>query len=248
LARRASFVKEIRNKYENVLLLDAGNTFWSDVPLTRKTGSLIIVEAMNIMGYSAAVLGEKDLTLPKDALGKIISTANFPILSANVLEEDGKPLASPYTILEVKGHRIAILGLTGLPIPPVTGYRVLDPLETGRHYIRNLRKEADIVIVLAHTGGEIAKELGDEEGVDLVVWGGVSGQNPGPFWNESNASLTIIAEVPTPGHAGREVGFARLNLDSKGRITHYEWSTTSLTPSFPDDPAILGLIQRYGGP
>ena len=200
------------------------------------------------MGYSAAVLGEKDLTLPNEVLERIISTANFPILSANVLKEDGKPLASPYVLLEVKGHRIAILGLTGLPIPPITGYRVLDPLGTGQHYIRNLRKEADIVIVLAHTGGEIAKKLGAEEGVDLVVWGGVSGQNLDPFWNESNASLTIIAEAPTPGHAGREVGFARLNIDSKGRITHYEWNKISLTPSFPDDPAILGLIQRYVGP
>lgn len=248
MARRASFVKEIRNRYENVLLLDAGDAFWSDVPLTRKTGSLIIVEAMNMMGYSAAALGEKDLTLPKEALERIISTANFPILSANVLKEDGKLLASPYAFLEVRGHRIAILGLTGLPIPPIMGYRVLDPLETGRHYIRKLRREADIVIVLAHTGGEIAKRLGAEDGVDLVVWGGVVGQKPEPFWNETNASLAVIAEAPTPGHAGREVGFARLDLDSKGRITSYEWSSTLLTPSFPDDPAILSLIQRYSGP
>ncbi len=201
-----------------------------------------------MMGYSAAVLGEKDLTLPKEVLEKIISTAKFPILSANALSEDGKLVASPYVLLEIEGHSVAILGLTGLPIPPVSGYRVLDPLETGRHYLGGLRGKADVVIVLAHTGAEVAKKLAAEEGVDLVVWGGVTGQKPEPFWNESNASLAVVAEAPTPGHAGREIGFVRLNLDSKGRITHYEWSTTLLTPSFPDDPAILGLIQRYGGP
>lgn len=197
------------------------------------------------MGYSAAVLGEKDLTMGQEALGKLISTAKFPILSANVLKSDRKPLALPSTLLEIKGHRIAILGLTGMPLQPVPGFMVLDPLEMGKSYVKELKGQADVIIILAHTGEEIAKKLGEEEGVDLVVGGGVAGQNPSPFWNEANSSLTVIAEVPTPGHAGRMVGFTRLLINSKGVITQYEWQSIALTPSFPDDPAILELIRRY---
>ncbi len=226
--------------------MDAGDSFWSDIPLTRKTGSLIIVEAMNLMGYSAAVLGEKDLTLGEEALARLISAAEFTVLSANVLKSDGRLLASPYVILEIKGHRVAILGLTGVPVQPIPGFRILDPLDTGRRYLKELTEQADVIIVLAHTGEEIARKLGAERGVDLVVWGGVSGQNPGPFWNEANSSLSVVAEKPSPGHAGRVVGFARLEIDPRGIITQYDWSPTALTPSFPDDPSILDLIRHYG--
>ncbi|MDW8102819.1 MAG: hypothetical protein RMK30_08080 [Anaerolineae bacterium] len=235
----------MRRDYEDVLLLDAGDSLWSDVPLTRRSGSLIIVEAMNLMGYSAAVLGEKDLTLGEEALERLISAARFPFLSANVLKSDGRPLVSPYVLLEIKGHRVAILGLTGMPIQPVPGFRILDPLETGRGYIRELKKQADLIILLAHTGADLARKLAAEEGVDLVVWGGVSGQNLGPLWDEARSSLAVVAEAPAPGHAGRAVGFTRLSIDSKGRITRYEWSQVLLTPSYSDDPAILELIRRY---
>lgn len=204
------------------------------------------MEAMNHMGYSAAALGEKDLSLGQEALSKLFSAAQFPILSANVLKSDGKLLASPFILLELKGHRIAVLGLTGKPYHSISGFNILDPLETGKSYVKELKGQADIIIILAHTGEEIARKLGEEEGVDLVVGGGVANQNPSPFWNEARSSLTVIAEVPTPGHAGRMVGFARLLINSEGVITQYEWQSIALNPSFLDDPTILELIYRYG--
>jgi len=177
-----------------------------------------------------------------------IKDAQFPILSANVLGSDGKLLAKPYIIMEVQGHRVGILGLTGQALPKGVKLKVLDPFETAHKYIAELDAKADFIIVLAHIGKEgVQRLLENEEAVDVIVWGGAKPPLPDPLWDEDKKTLAIIAEVPTPGHAGRQIGFATIQVDSAGQIAQHQWKKVALTPEFSDAPEILELLRKYSG-
>jgi len=236
----------MRAREDNVLLFDAGNTLWSDRSLARETKGKITVETMNLMGYDAAVLGERDLLLGAETLRERFNEADFPFLSANVVDEEGNLLAQPYTAIEVGGRRVGVLGLTGQALPAGVTLRVLDPLETARRYLPELRKQTDFIIVLAHLNREYVRMLMEaQEGIDVIVWGGAKPPLPRPIWDENAGTLAVAAEVPTPGYAGRRIGFLKLKVDEHGQIISYDWDSVKLTPDFPDDQEMLELLRKY---
>jgi 2',3'-cyclic-nucleotide 2'-phosphodiesterase (5'-nucleotidase family) len=129
LARRATLINAARDEHANLLVLDAGNTFWSQSGLAAKSQGKVIAEAMNLIGYNAMTLGEVDLQLGEDVLRQRIADALFPVLSANVVvQSTGQLLARPYALLDVGGRKVGVIGLTGsgsveetAPQPPAPG-------------------------------------------------------------------------------------------------------------------------------
>jgi len=228
-----------------VLLLDAGDTLISDRWLAKQSQGKIVIEAMNLMGYDAMALGERDLQLGPKTLRQRMADAAFPFLSANV-ELKGKLFAEPYVIKEIDGHRIAIIGLTGVIPDAAHGFQVRDPLETAQRLVAELRPQADIIILLAHVGQEMEQRLKEEvEGIDVIV-GGSALPRPGQaVWDETAGVLILPSERPSPGHAGRFIGVARLNFDSHGRLVNYESQMVVLSPNVADDPELIALLQRY---
>lgn len=72
-----------------------------------------IVKIMSIMKYDAMVMGNHDFAYGVERLYELIAMADFSMLSANTYKKvDGTNLLSAYTIKEVAGIRIGILGLT----------------------------------------------------------------------------------------------------------------------------------------
>ena len=58
------------------------------------------IKAMNAIGYEATVLGNHEFDNPLQILDMQEKWANFPFLSANVINtKTGKTLVKPYTIL-----------------------------------------------------------------------------------------------------------------------------------------------------
>jgi 2',3'-cyclic-nucleotide 2'-phosphodiesterase (5'-nucleotidase family) len=234
VARRATIIKQLRAEASNVLLLDAGNSLVGDRDPALRTRGQSSVEAMNIMGYDAMTLGEMDLRLGKTALEQRRAEATFPLLSANaVLLATGELLLSPYTILEMGGHRIGIIGLSdGADLGEL---QVRPPLETTREIVPQLEKEADIIILLSHAGlfrdEEIAAAV---PGIDLIVSGGPDTLNE-PYRDPTQGTVIVHADVVGAGHAGRQVGVGRLSFDENGRLLDARWGKVSLGLEVADD-------------
>ena len=237
-------VKQERAKAAHVLLLDAGDTLQGDRLLAKQSQGKIVIEAMNLIGYDAMVLGERDLQLGPETLRQRMAEAAFPLLSANV-ELEGKLFAQPYVIKEMDGHRIAIIGLTGVVPEAAHGFQVRDPLETARQLVSQLRPQADIIIILAHVGQEVEQRLREIQGIDVIVGGSVRRIVSSALWDEGNGVLILPSERPSRGHAGRQIGVARLSFDGSGRLLDYESQMIALTPDFADDPELIALLQRY---
>lgn len=112
LDRVAARVREVRQEVgpDRVLLLDAGDTI-GDTYMAAMTEGRAIIEVMNAIAYDAMVIGnhEPDFTAP--TLRARMGEARFPLLAANVRKADGGAFARPYTVKDIAGVRIGILGI-----------------------------------------------------------------------------------------------------------------------------------------
>jgi 2',3'-cyclic-nucleotide 2'-phosphodiesterase (5'-nucleotidase family) len=225
-------------------LLDGGNTLFGNKPLVQKTQGKAIVEAMNLLGYDAMVLGEQDFRLGLDVLRQHMEEAEFPILSANVIISGTDQLfATPYVIKEIGDHKAAIIGLTNQEAARMAGgdIVVLNPLEALQALMDEVSKEADVVIVLSHLGTEVDLQMASQvRGIDLIV-GGKSGDvlDP-PLWIEPSG--TVIAQA---GYQGQRIGIVRLEIDGQGKVVSHKGEVVLLTPDFADDPEMRAFLDQY---
>ena len=243
LARRATKVRQERDASENVLLLDGGNALFGN-RLAQETQGRVIVEAMNLLGYDAMVLGNQDFRLGLDVLRQRMEEAEFPILSANVvMVGTDQSLAAPYVIKEIGDHKAAIIGLTNQEAASAAGGAivVLDPLEALQDYMAQVSKEADVVIVLSRLGTVVDMQTaGEVQGIDLIVGGQSRDVLDPPLWDEP--SSTVIAQV---GYQGRWIGVVRLDIVSQGKVAGHEGQVVVLDDEFADDPEMRALLDQY---
>jgi len=202
---------------------------------------------MNLMGYQAMVLGPKDLSLGLDLVQQRMQEAQFPLLSANAVFSGSQELiAAPFTLLDLAGHRLAILGLTRHPDAPLTGIQVLDPQTAAAHYVPEVRSLADTVIVLTNQDYRAGLALaGAVEGIDLVV-AALPGQLPTYAVRAAGTNaLVVTAEQPLLRHAGRRVGRLEVQLGSDGQLSGENWESVSLGSFVPDDPEMQALLSSF---
>ncbi len=190
LAARATLIKTIRNEVQaqggNVLLLDAGDIN-TGVPESDTQNAEPDIKAMNVMGYQSMTVGNHEFDNPLPVLKQQINLAKFPVLSANITQE-GKYLFSPYTLFNLQGVKVAVMGLT----TPDTAKLVFpenvkkidfnSPIQAAQKLLPTLKQKADVIIAATHLGyyenGKSGSQAaGDVElaravsGIDLIVGG-----------------------------------------------------------------------------
>src|SRR4030042_4070342 len=106
LARRATWVKETKEKEKGLLLLDAGDLFFKKFSAPHAEGEIqrlnekahLILRSFDLMGYHAIGIGDDALSLGKDLLINLSKKFNVTFLSSNLIDEDsGKSLFQRYT-------------------------------------------------------------------------------------------------------------------------------------------------------
>ncbi|MGQ9494379.1 MAG: bifunctional metallophosphatase/5'-nucleotidase [Anaerolineae bacterium] len=240
-------IKATRQQSANVLLLDAGNALWSTQPLAVQSQGKVMIEGMNLMGYSAAVIGDLDLQLGPEVLRQRMAEAKFPILSANVLlAGENKLLAQPYALLEMEGRKVGIIGLTwdaaDLSLPQIQGkFTLLRAEDVLARYAAELAKQADIIIVLSNMGYDEDVRLSSlVPGIDLIVGGRSRIPMPQSWRNNQTGTLVVQA-----GSQGEWIGRRVLRLDSAGIVTNYADELIYLTDDFADDAEMRAFLDNY---
>jgi 2',3'-cyclic-nucleotide 2'-phosphodiesterase/3'-nucleotidase len=122
LARVYTLVKDYRQRYSNVILLDGGDLI-QGTPLVyyfnheeyQWPNPMSLV--MNYMRYDAFTVGNHDIEQGYLTYIKARDDADFPWLSANGIYPDGTPFFDPYVIIERSGIKTGIIGLTTPAIP-----------------------------------------------------------------------------------------------------------------------------------
>ena len=94
------------------LLVDAGDAIQGGVIGTLSKGEYI-VDIMNEIGYDVAIPGNHEFDYDMDQFLKLAKEkAEYPYISANFVDETGKPVFDAYKLFEVDGKKVAFVGLT----------------------------------------------------------------------------------------------------------------------------------------
>jgi 2',3'-cyclic-nucleotide 2'-phosphodiesterase (5'-nucleotidase family) len=169
----------------------------------------LIVEAFNLMGCDAAGIGGDDLRLGAPIFAKIKKMAEFPFISANIIAKHGYKISIPSVVKNAGGLRWGIFSLMSANpslISSSQGWKVLDPVSTGKEVIEELRARSDIIILLAAMPlDELRALLLQLTGVTIAVVGDEASGLLRPL----HIGETIV--VCTPGY-GKFLGMLHLSL------------------------------------
>jgi 2',3'-cyclic-nucleotide 2'-phosphodiesterase (5'-nucleotidase family) len=165
LVRAATVIDSLRARYPGrVVVADAGDLIQGSPFATyfatrdqRETHP--ILDAMNQVGYDVATPGNHEFNFGVPFMRRALASAAFPYVSANIraLPSDSL-LFQPYVTLRRGDVRIAVTGFTtpGVMVwdrDHVRGRVRVEPVErAAARTVADMRKDADVAIVLVHSG------------------------------------------------------------------------------------------------
>lgn len=189
IARRATYVAQMRRDYSDILVLDTGNLF----PISSNHFRLsefdekelgVYLAAVGEIGYDMAGISFNELFYGQRFFERNTSALGFPFVCANVLKA-GVPIAIPYLSVPLGDYQVGLLGIFQRPTfrnndetylfdDRIAGLDILDPVETIARHLPNLRKENDFVVVIGTLEPDlIVNQVSRLEGVDMIISRGV---------------------------------------------------------------------------
>ncbi len=232
MARLSTKVQQLR-AVRPVLLLDCGDILSGGATNDHNDG-IPMIEVMNSIGYDAMALDNHEFDQGFTTLSGMIQAANFDVLSANT-EWPGTPQAADYSIEEIAGYQIGIIGLTLSFWYAPDDVVFADLAESASNAVSELETQGvNFIIILGCVWSGLANSV---PGVDLIVKGG------GPEMIGDTLSL------PSVGSYGSALGVLNLTINiSQGTIEAYSFSSHGLDSTLEPDPVVEAIIDGWDAP
>jgi 2',3'-cyclic-nucleotide 2'-phosphodiesterase (5'-nucleotidase family) len=248
LARRAGYIKTVWQAEKNILLLDVGNAFGYPGAQSRLKAETT-VQAMALMSYDALNTSNLEFSFGPDFLRETTEKNNLPTLSANIVYEDtGEPVSTATRIVAFDTFTVGITGVVGKKYEKIIlessagtarPVAVLDEMAALQKQVDAIRNRVDILIVLANTGVERAKEIAQRiTGIDVIVCGHGSDEIKSYY-------LINGVYVVKAGYDGVNIGTLVLSLDRNKRIIEAQGEVVALEKDIDEDKDMLGLLDAY---
>ena len=160
----SAYKKAFEKAGNTVLLADCGDAIQGDTIGTLSKGEYII-DMMNYVGYDVATIGNHEFDYGMDQFMALTEKANFPYVSANFVDKDGKPFFDAYKIIEAGGWKIAFVGVS----TPETLFKS-NPVnfqDAEGNFIYSFCGEGDGKGV--YTAAQNAVDAARAEGADIVI-------------------------------------------------------------------------------
>jgi len=172
MTQLATAIKSLRT--ENTLLVDAGDTVQDNsAQIFQNEEVHPMIAALNAIGYDIWVTGNHEYNFGMDYLKKVIASFDGKTLVGNVLDEDGKPIADGYTIIEKNGVKIGVIGMvtqniTRWDATNLAKCTVTDPVQETRKIIDKIGGDVDVLIAVMHMGVENEYGVANSGTIDLA--------------------------------------------------------------------------------
>lgn len=264
----STLIKSLRSSAggnENTLLLDGGDT-WQGSATAYWTRGKDMVQAANLLGVDI-MTGHWEFTYQDDEVFANVDDFNGEFLAQNIKltedalfegkrshDEDSGHVFKPYSIRELNGHRVAVIG-QAFPYTPVANpQRFIPDWSFG---IRNQElqelvddikenEKPDAIILLSHNGMDVDLKLASVvTGIDFILGGHTHDGVPVPVTVKNSAGETVVTNA---GSNGKFVGVLDLNLE-KGKVKGYEYRLLPVFSNFiKADPEMAALIETIRKP
>lgn len=164
MAARQTLLSTLREQAsqrgDSLILLSGG-----DINTGLPESDLLFAEpdfkGMSLLGYDAMAIGNHEFDNPLSVLEQQSKWANFPLLSANIIDKKtGKPAYTPYTLINDDELQIAIIGLTTTDTAKIAnpdyvgGFDFIEPSTATIASLEQIKRNnsPDVVIALTHMG------------------------------------------------------------------------------------------------
>ncbi|MFZ9239143.1 MAG: thiosulfohydrolase SoxB, partial [Burkholderiaceae bacterium] len=254
-AHLATLINRLRAERPGALLLDGGDT-WQGSGTALWTKGQDMVDAclqlgVNVMtAHWEMTLGDKRVQeiVDKDFAGRI------DFVAQNIQTTDfGDQVFAPYTIKEMNGAQVAIIG-QAFPYTPIANPRYMVPdwrfgvqEEQLQKRIDEVRsKGAQAVVLLSHNGMDVDLKLASRvRGLDAILGGHTHDGMPQPVIVSNGGGKTIVTNAGSNGKF-----LAVLDFDVRGgRVQDYRYRLLPVLSNFlPPDPHMQTLIGKIRAP
>lgn len=242
----AGLVNEIRGDGSKTLVCVAGDEF-TGTPVSTLTRGLSEIKILNKIGIDVFVPGNHEFDHGWKSLMKVTGSANFPIILANVVNEQMKRyLFPPDTVLICSGVRVGVLGLIDEKFREhviregVLGIKPSNIVLAAELFVESRRESCDILVALSHMGWTSDSMLAEQVGALDVIIGGHS-HTPIDPPREVNGVVIVQS-----GPYGKRLGRLVVDVDTvANRIMNYRGELLSVESTIAEpDPKVRRLIGK----
>jgi len=218
----------------------------------QKFQSLFVADMMGHLGYSVVNVGPPDLAYGLEVLRQTAVKNKFELVSSNIRRKsDGKLVFKPYVIRDVKGVRVAFLGVVPVDQTLSTATTEVDdlvvdePLECVRKLLLEVKAKADVVVVFSHLSQRKTQQLLDEvKGIDVAVSGGDGfiNQKVTVVGTDSTGGKSLMLEA---GERGKYLGALSLVVSEHGKILRHTNTIHTMDKNIKDDSTVVALVEDF---
>lgn len=254
-AHMATLVKRMKASRPGALLLDGGDT-WQGSATSLWTNAQDMVDACKLLGVDI-MTGHWEFTYGQERVTEIVNKdlkGKIEFVAQNVKTTDfGDAVFSPYTVREINGVKVAIVG-QAFPYTPIANPRYMVSEWSFGIQDENLQKVVDeakgagaqVVVVLSHNGMDVDLKMASRvSGVDAILGGHTHDGIPVPLVVSNPGGKTLVTNA---GSNGKFLGVLDLEV-KQGRVTDYRYK---LLPVFanqlPADPQMQAFIDSVRAP
>jgi len=244
-----------------ILQLDAGHFFADAGPEPGKVNPEAIVRnewvirGYSSVGHDVCNLSNRDVPFAQGLFDSQVyqrKTSEFPLIS-NFISANLKPARPdviaprPYVIKTISGPRlpiregsgqairVGIIGLTQRAVIKGSNFVFEDPFVAIKRVLPEVRKQADIVVVLAYLSMPDTYKLAYENReIDVIISNSELQANPQPKVEQN--TLVLFS-----GHQTKWLGELRAYIDKQGKIS-YNNRYVTLDHVIQDDPAAAKIV------
>ena len=252
-ATLAAMIETERGKNPGGTVLLSGGDMFQGTPVSDVLRGKPVIEIMNLLRFDAMAVGNHEFDWGMTVLEEMIGASDVPFLSANIVDGKGEgiPGVKPWVLLERKGLKIAVIGLTTPDTPwiampkHVEGLTFLEPEKVLPGLLKEVRaKGAVFVIVLSHLGLDRDRKLAAAvSGIPLIVGGHSHTAVEPPL----SVGGTLIVQAKCYGDY---LGVLRLRVErDTGRILDWtktgELKTVHSRPGDPLDGKVAAVVASH---
>ncbi len=256
-AHLATLVKNLRDQRPGgrTLLLDGGDT-WQGSATALWTKGQDMVDACKLLGVDM-MASHWEFTYGAERVQEIVNLhldGHIEFLAQNVVDATfEEPIFKPYSIRELNGIPVAIIG-QAFPYTPIANPRYMIPDwsfgirdERMQKVVNEVRgKGAQAVVVLSHNGMDVDLKMASRvSGIDFILGGHTHDGVPMPSIIKNAGGKTVVINSGSHGKF-----LSVLDFEVKGgKVSDYRFK---LLPVFSNliqpDPAMTAYIQKVRAP
>ena len=254
-AHLTTLVKRLKASRPGALLLDGGDT-WQGSATSLWTDAQDMVDACKLLGVDV-MTGHWEFTYGMERVKEIVEKdfkGKIDFVAQNVKTNDfGDPVFKPYTLREINGVPVAIIG-QAFPYTPIANPRYLvadwafgiqdDNMQKVVDEARG--KGAQLVVVLSHNGMDVDLKMASRvRGIDAIFGGHTHDGVPVAVPVKNPGGMTLVTNA---GSNSKFLGV--MDFDVKGgKLVDYRYR---LLPIFANqlraDPEMDALITKVRAP